>query len=42
VATAPSSYGQIVDFQIKVFNQGNVTAQNVEILRLYPLALKCK
>ena len=37
VATpAPYTYGQIVDFKIKVFNQGNVTAQNVEITDYIP------
>jgi uncharacterized repeat protein (TIGR01451 family) len=36
VTAGPYSYGQVIDFDIEVFNQGNVTMTNVEVIDYIP------
>ncbi len=39
VTVGPYSYGQDVEFRIRVYNQGNVTAQNISIVDYVPVGL---
>ena len=36
VTAGPYSYGQVIDFDIEVFNQGNVTMTNIEVIDYIP------
>ena len=36
ITPAPYGYGQDIDFNIRIFNQGNVTAQNINVVDYVP------
>jgi uncharacterized repeat protein (TIGR01451 family) len=36
VTAGPYKYGQIIDFDIDVFNQGNVTMTDIEVVDYIP------
>jgi len=40
ITAGPYSYGQNVDFRIRVFNQGNTTAQNINLVDYVPLGFQ--
>ncbi|MBK8827779.1 MAG: hypothetical protein IPO26_13985 [Saprospiraceae bacterium] len=36
VTAGPYRYGQIIDFDIEIFNQGNVTMTDIEVIDYIP------